>query len=399
MTAPSAPELPDRLHALLMQDHPRFSDAEMARRRVALEVAMAEAEVDHLVLYGANWRGGAVTWLTQRPATTEAMAVVTPGEPAALFIQYYNHVPQARRMVRDATVEWGGASTARTVADALRRRGAANGRVGVIGALPFGAYAVIAASSREAVDMNPAYTRLRLVKSSEEIDWSRIGAALSDLGLAALRRSLRPGVTEHQLANEVERAYVAWGGTTGIHFIGATAMDDPAICVPAQFHGWRALRSGDVVFTEISAAFWEYSGQVLRSFTVDAEPTPLYRKLHDTAERALDAIVARLRPGVRPAELVDAARLVEDEGFTTCDDIVHGYGGGYLPPVIAMPGRPHAAVPDMVLHPGMMVVVQPNVITRDGKAGVQTGELHLITESGAESLHDSPRGLVRVDGA
>jgi hypothetical protein len=44
----------------------------------------------------------------------------------------------------------------------------------------------------------------------------------------------------------------------------------------------------------------------------------------------------------------------------------------------------------------MTVVVQPNVVTRDGKAGVQTGELLLITNSGVERLHAFPRGFARV---
>lgn len=392
------PELANDLRPLLEQDQPRFSDAEMTRRRIAFEVAMAEADVGHAVLYGANWRGGAVTWLTQRPATTEAVAIVTPGEPVALYVQYYNHVPQARRMVRDGTVDWGGASTARTVADELARRGALAARVGIVGPMPFGQYQVIAGGCREAVDMNRLYTRLRMTKSAEEIARMRIGAALSDLGMDALHRNLRPGVTEHQLANEIERAYVGWGGTTGIHFIGVTPMNAPELCVPAQFHSFRAVRRGDVVFAEISAAFWEYSGQVLRSFTVDADPTPLYRDLHAAAEQAFAAIVTALRPGARPADLVAAAMPIEEAGFTTCDDLVHGYGGGYLPPVIAMPGRPHAPVPDLAFAPGMMVVVQPNVITRDGRAGVQTGELILVTDTGAESLHRVARGLIRVGG-
>jgi Xaa-Pro aminopeptidase len=44
----------------------------------------------------------------------------------------------------------------------------------------------------------------------------------------------------------------------------------------------------------------------------------------------------------------------------------------------------------------MMVVIQPNVVTPDGKAGVQTGELVLITATGIEPLHAVPRGLARV---
>jgi Xaa-Pro dipeptidase len=41
----------------------------------------------------------------------------------------------------------------------------------------------------------------------------------------------------------------------------------------------------------------------------------------------------------------------------------------------------------------LTVVVQPNVVTRDGRAGVQTGELLLVTEHGPQRLHSYPQGL------
>ena len=49
-------------------------------------------------------------------------------------------------------------------------------------------------------------------------------------------------------------------------------------------------------FCEISAAFWGYAGQVLRSFTIEADPTPLYVDLHAAADAAFDGIVAATRP-------------------------------------------------------------------------------------------------------
>jgi len=75
---------------------------------------------------------------------------------------------------------------------------------------------------------------------------------------------------------------------------------------------------------------------------------------------------------------------------------VHGFGGGYWQPILGSKSRPAAAVPDMKLEDNMTVVVQPNVITRDHKAGVQVGELVRITKTGCERLHQSPRGFLRV---
>jgi Xaa-Pro dipeptidase len=56
----------------------------MARRRKALEGVMAAEGLDHVVLYGANRSGSAVSWLTGWPVTREAHVLVTPGEPDVL---------------------------------------------------------------------------------------------------------------------------------------------------------------------------------------------------------------------------------------------------------------------------------------------------------------------------
>ena len=103
-----------------------------------------------------------------------------------------------------------------------------------------------------------------------------------------------------------------------------------------------------------------------------------------------------LREGATPAQVVDASKMIEEAGFTTNDDLMHGYGGGYLPPILGSRSRPAGKLPDMTFKAGMMVVIQPNVVTRDGKAGVQTGECVLITKTGIEHLHAAPRGFARV---
>ena len=50
----------------------------------------------------------------------------------------------------------------------------------------------------------------------------------------------------------------------------------------------------------------------------------------------------------------------------------------------------------MTLEENMTVVVQPNVVTRDHKAGVQVGELVRVTRTGFETLHTAPRGFFRA---
>src|SRR5262249_8772967 len=159
------------------------------------------------------------------------------------------------------------------------KRSAQAGMIGVIGPLSPEQHDALAERFGKLVNLNKGYVRLRTIKSAEEIDWLRIGAHFSDLGMLALRDGLRPGLTEREVGDLVERAYVAHGGANVIHYFGVTPMHAPKLAVPAQFPSTRAVAAGDIVFAEIAAAFWDYPGQVLRSFAL-GEPTPLYRELH-----------------------------------------------------------------------------------------------------------------------
>ena len=386
-------ELPPRLRAILAQEYPRFSDVEYARRHRALQAVMETAGVDHLLVVTDHRTGNAPQWVTGWPGTVEAYVVFRPGETITMYVEWFNHFPLAKRLARACDVRWGEhRGMALTIAQ-LKRRGAK--RVGLMGPL-------LARKQRQLekefsiVELDAEYVRLRLIKSEEELDWLRIGAAFSDAGFASLLAGTRPGMTERELGNLVERAYVGEGGTTFIHFIGVTSMADPQLYVPPQFHSSRRVQQGDVVFCELSGSFWDYSGQVLRSFTVGTEPTPLYRDLHATAESAFDAVTAVVRHGTTMDEILDAASVIEERGFTVCDDLMHGFGGGYFPPILGTKSRPAGPLPNMTLEENMTVVVQPNVIAGDRPAGVQVGELIRVTRTGYERLHDAPRGFFRA---
>jgi Xaa-Pro dipeptidase len=382
-------ELPPDLREIIAQEYPRFSDAEYARRHRLLGEVMEKHGVDHLLVVTDHRSGNAPQWVTGWPGTVEAYLK----EERVMHVEWYNHFPLAKRIARDCDVRWGEHRGIDKTVEELKRRGAKS--VGVIGPLLPRKYAQLE-STFSVKSLEAEYVRLRLIKSREEVDWLRIGAAFSDAGFESLLKNTRPGMTERELGNLVERGYVGEGGTTFIHYIGVTSMAQPHICVPPQFHSSRKVQAGDVVFCELSGSFWDYSGQVLRTFTIEAEPTPLYRQLHDAAEAAFDAVTAVVRHGTTMQEILDAAGVIEARGFSIYDDLMHGFGGGYFPPILGSRSRPAGPLPPMTLEENMTVVVQPNVITRDEKAGVQVGELIRVTKTGFERLHRAPRGFFRA---
>lgn len=377
-------------------DFPHFSDAEYTERERRVREVMSESGVDVLVLYGNASGHNEIMYLTNHAVSREATLVFPlEGEPT-LIVHFSNHQQTASRLSRVSDVRWDGDDVGEAAARCLRERGLEGARVGIAGPWPHYRHRsfIEGLGGAEPVGLDGKLYALRIVKSPEEIAWVREGARFSDLAIAALEEGARPGMTEYELAALVESAYVPLGGTTHIHFIGVTSMASPGLCAPAQTHSARRLRQNDVIMTEISAMKHGYWGQILRTFTVGAPPTPLYRSLHGIAEETFTAITSVLRDGATSEELLDAAEAVHQHGYTIYDDMVHFTVGGVYAPYLRT-RRTMAKVPSVVYREGMVVVVQPNVITKDHQAGVQFGEMLVVTRAEPERLHTAERRMLR----
>ena len=128
-------KLDSRLTAIVEAEYPRFSAGEMARRRGAMEKLMADAGVEAPSsptasrFAAAPCTGSPTGSRPTRPRLCSARA-----RQDTLFVQFYNHLPQARAMMPGTDVRWGGVATMPTVIGELERRGAKAGRVGGRGA-------------------------------------------------------------------------------------------------------------------------------------------------------------------------------------------------------------------------------------------------------------------------
>jgi Xaa-Pro aminopeptidase len=260
--------------------------------------------------------------------------------------------------------------------------------------VPYKAYDRLRAGlpSAELFDVSAAVRGVRSIRSGEEFDRIARAARLSDRAIEALAGTARPGMTELDLGRIVDEAQSAEGGYTTLRHIASTSMARPAACVPAKYLTDRVLERSDVFIVELSAGWGGYTGQVLRTFTVGAPATPLYRRLHEVTIAAYDAARATIRDGAPVEDLLDAVDLIDDAGFTICDDLLHG--ANQYPPILRTRQTNHGVPQGMTFEEDMAVVLQPNVITRDGRAGVQYGQMLRVTADGVTDLHHAPDGLL-----
>jgi Xaa-Pro dipeptidase len=377
--------------------YPCFSAIEFANRYAHVRASMQEAGLSALVLHGTAGSYQEIQYLSNFLVTREAMLVFPQDGEPTMFVQYYNHLPNARGVSSIEDIRWGGTDITVSTANNLQERGLAQSQIGIMGTIPLKHYETIRKALPRAtfVDFSSQVQQLRLIKSDEELMFLRKGAEFSDLAIEALEHEARPGITEHKLAAIVESAYLGLGGKNHIHYMATTSMQNPTVCVPAQQQSNRLIEKGDVLITEISAHYHGYPGQILRPFTISTQPTPEYQRMYEVAVDVYLRIADVIRDGASINEVLDAAEYIHTAGFTIYDDLLHGFGGGYLPPILRT--RRTSAKPPLpfIFRENMTIVIQPNVITTDERMGVQVGELVRVTRDGVESLHHYPMRFIQ----
>jgi Xaa-Pro aminopeptidase len=355
---------------------------------------MQAANVEVLLAFGSRGTSHEVQYLSGYPVSGEAVIVFPLEGDPTLLVHYENHVPDARRLSVFKDVRAQGEDAIGAAVGVLREKRRAVS-VGVAGKLSFQRHAALSAALGAApADLGAQLMKLRLTKSAEEMEMIGAGAALSDAALLALRREARVGMSEHDLVAIVEAAYLQQGGTTHIHYLGATSMTEPDLCVPRQFPTDRKLKSGDVILTELSAARGGYYGQVLRTLAVGALPRYEYSRLHELAVSIYEEICKTIRPGVSSEKILDIAEKIHDAGFTIYDDLVHCAVGGVYAPFLRTRRTTRGAGHRFTFEKDMVIVVQPNVVTPDHRMGVQVGDMLRVTGSGVESFHAIPREIL-----
>ncbi len=374
----------------------------MARRHELARGLMAEHGLDALVLFGNSGvnRHNNVNpfWLSQYLDMHHCYLVVPREGETTLYVGLVNHVPNAREEADAGVVGWAGYDPGSTVAALLAELGAH--RVGLVGVaatwkvgMPYLHYEHI--RDLDTVDVTAEFARLRAVKSEEEIERLRNAAELSDLAILAARDAAKPGISEVELVAEAEHAYRRRGGAVRITFLRSMPMSAPTGCLPAQNPTERRIERGDVILTEFSASLGAYSGQVHRPIFVGAEPEGEWLRMFDVAKTAYARIAAALVPGATEGDAIRAASVIGEAGYAIYDDLIHGYGTDYGPPLVDRSCVAYWAdgadpPPGRTIERDTAIVVQPNPITPDERMGVQLGALTVVRDGGAECLHSIP---------
>jgi Xaa-Pro aminopeptidase len=231
--------------------------------------------------------------------------------------------------------------------------------------------------------------RLRMIKDAAEIDSLRKAGAAIDRVHARVPEFLVSGRTEADVAADIAEAIVAEGHSEVAFIIVGSG---PHGADPHHECSDRELREGDIVVVDIGGPYEPgYNSDSTRTYSI-GEPDPEVARRYAVLQRAQQAAVEAVRPGVTAEQIDAVARdVLAAEGLA--DAFVHRTGHGIG---LSVHEEPYiVAGNDLPLEAGMAFSVEPGIYF-PGQWGARIEDIVVVTADGALPVNNRPHELVVV---
>ena len=275
------------------------------------------------------------------------------------------------------------------IAEIARDLGMGNGRI----AVDFGSYACTARYGFNLVEaLKPAtlddatvlFSSLQFQKSEAELVHVRQAGKYADIGWKAAQGVLKIGMTEGELAAEVEYAMRSAGSEfSALATLCATGARTPGMhSTPMN----KKIEGGDVVHMEFAGVSNRYHAVSMFTFTA-GEPSPLVRELYELGNETLAAAMAECKPG-NPIGRMEAASLepLKRAGRENAYMAMFGTGLGVGYPPIWVGSLTINRWSDTILAPGMVFYAHSCLQFVEEGIGITQGGSYLVTEDGYEAI-------------
>lgn len=400
--------------------YPRFSLAERDRRWKAVRAMMREQNIDVIVCpnntghstdFQSNSRylshvggGGDADIAVVFPLEGEVTAIATSAAPRWPTVQdWTKDVREARRRYGKVAVE------------RLKELGVERARIGVTGlgggtrtpegTISHGFWVQLRETfpNAEIVDATPILTKVRYVKSDEEVDVLTKSMEIVEQGIAAKIAAARPGVRDWDVWAAAQGAMLRGGSEIPVHCNWVSGKNPIRTLTRPSM---RIIERGDLIINELEASYIGYRSQGVQPVFVEVKD-PVHEELIKVQREVFDNLMGYLKPGVTVKELSEAAAEIGRKASPKSGPIanaktkltMHGRGAGDDGPIITN----HARDPEQLavqLQENMVFIFKPSAETPDdtNKYICTWGDTVVVTKNGGRRLGKRPHDLAVAKG-
>ena len=243
-------------------------------------------------------------------------------------------------------------------------------------------------------DTSELVTKLRVIKSNEEINYVKKAANLADKALNEVWKHAKAGVSESKILAEMNKVIFEGGGDYPANEFIIGSGKNALLC---RYKAEKQiLNSRDQLTIEWAGTYRHYHSAMFRTIPI-GKADPKHFKMHEACVEALNNCEIKLKPGNKIGEVFDIhAKTFDDLGYKNSRMNACGYslGATFSPNWMDWPmlytGNPY------VIKPGNIFFMHMILMDSENNLAMNLGETYLVTESGNERLGNQKLDLVVI---
>lgn len=236
--------------------------------------------------------------------------------------------------------------------------------------------------------LDSAIRELRMIKSPEEVKALEDSQAITDAAFQHILPYLKEGVTERDIALEIE-FFMRKQGAEAVAFeliVAAGKNGSQCHAVPSD----NTIRKGDFITMDTGALLDGYHSDMTRTVAL-GHVSDEQRVVYETVLKAQLAVIDQVKPGMICSDVDKIARDIIEKDYP--GTFGHGLGHGVGFEIHEWPR--FSRLDSTVVRPGMVITDEPGIYL-EGKFGVRIEDMLLITEDGCRTLTKSPKELIEL---
>ena len=236
--------------------------------------------------------------------------------------------------------------------------------------------------------LSQTISSLRQIKSAEETECIKKSQEITDNAFAHILNFIKPGVTEREIALELE-FFMRKTGSEGVAF-DTIAVSGKNSSLPHGIPTEKPLEKGDFLTMDFGAVYNGYCSDMTRTVAI-GYVTDEQQKVYDTVLNAQLSALEEIAPNKVCKEIDKIARDIINKEFEGC----FGHGLGHSVGLEIHENPALNTRDETPLKAGIIMTVEPGIYLPD-KFGVRIEDMVLITDTSYENLTKSPKELIII---
>lgn len=230
---------------------------------------------------------------------------------------------------------------------------------------------------------------LRSVKEEWELEYLAKAEAIGDAAFDHILKVIKPGITEMEVAAELEY-FMKMHGAETLSFETIVASG-PNSAMPHAMPSERKLEMGDFITMDFGCKYQGYCSDMTRTVVL-GKANEKQKEIYQIVLDAQLASLAALKAGMRGCDVDKVARdLITEAGYGAC----FGHGLGHSVGLFIHEQPRLSRLCTDILLPNMIQTVEPGIYV-PGFGGVRIEDMVVVTEDGYKNLASSPKELIEL---